>query len=595
MRAVLAVFLASALASAAHAKERLNVIVILADDLGWADLGCYGSKYHRTPALDAMAKSGMRFTNAYASAPVCSPTRAALLTGKTPARLGITEWLPGRADRPGQSLLQPALEQQLPLDEITLAAALKKAGYATALIGKWHLGGKGHEPQKYGFATNIGGDQSGSPLTYFAPFRNKTRAMPGLETAPEGEYLTDRLGAEAERFIDANKDRPFFLYLAHYGVHIPLKAPKALVEKYPGKLTYGKQSNPTYAAMLESLDTSVGKILKKLDALKLADRTLVVFASDNGGLSVIEGPNTPPTINAPLREGKGFLYEGGLRVPLLVRWPGVVKPGVSAVPVVSHDLYPTLLAACGVKVPEKIDGIDLTGLLAGKEAPKREALYWHYPHYSNQGGKPGGAVREGNLKLIEFYEDGRHELFDLAADIGENRNLARDRPADVKRLAARLEAWRKATGARMTKPNPNYVPNPPAKDGSILLHARTARVTGSQLRYEPLPHKETLGFWVDAGDTASWQFTATKTGTFAVEVLQGCGTGQGGSVVEVTVAGQSLKFTVEDTGGFQQFVARDIGTVKIDKPGRYTLTLVPRSKAKAAVMDVRQVVLRPVK
>ena len=419
--------------------------------------------------------------------------------------------------------------------------------------------------------------------------------MPGLEKAPVGEYLTDRLGAEAERFIDANKDRPFFLYLAHYGVHLPMRAPQALVEKYPGKLTFGRHSNPIYAAMIESLDTSVGSILRKLDALKLADRTLVVFTSDNGGLSVIEGANTPATINAPLREGKGFLYEGGIRVPLLVRRPGVVKPGVSAVPVVSHDLYPTLLTACGVKVPGKVEGVDLTPLLEGKEPAKRDALFWHFPHYSNQGGKPGGAVREGNLKLIEFYEDGRHELFDLAADLGENRNLAVARPADVKRLAARLEAWRKETGARMTKPNPNYVPNPPAKDGSITLHARTARVTGTQLRYEPLPHKETLGYWVDANDTASWQLTATRAGTFTVEVLQGCGTGQGGSVVEVTVAGQSLTFTVEDTGGFQKFVARDIGTVKIDKPGRYTLTITPRSKAKAAVMDVRQVVLRPAK
>ena len=336
--------------------------------------------------------------------------------------------------------------------------------------------------------------------------------MPGLEKAPDGEYLTDRLGAEAERFIDANKDRPFFLYLAHYGVHIPMKAPNALVEKYPGKLAYGRQSNPIYAAMLESVDTSVGNILKKLDALKLADRTLVVFTSDNGGLSVIEGLNTPPTINAPLREGKGFLYEGGIRVPLLVRWPGVVKPGASAVPVISHDLYPTLLSACGVKVPAKIDGVDLTPLLAGKGPPERDALFWHYPHYSNQGGKPGAAVREGNLKLIEFYEDGRRELFDVAADAGENRNLARDRPEDVKRLAARLEAWRKETGARMPRPNPDYVPNPPAKDGTITMHARTAHVTGTQLRYEPLPHKETLGFWVDAGDTASWQFTATKAG-----------------------------------------------------------------------------------
>ena len=590
MRPLFAVLLTSLLVSSLHAKERLNVIVILADDLGWADLGCYGSKYHRTPVLDEMAKAGVRFTNAYASAPVCSPTRAALLTGKTPARLGITDWLPGHPVKPAHPLARPAIEQRLSLDEVTIAAALKKAGYTTGHIGKWHLGGKGYEPEKFGFATNIGGDDSGTPLSYFAPFHNKNRAMPGLEKAPEGEYLTDRLGAEAERFIDTNKDRPFFLYLAHYGVHVPLQAPKALLDKYPGKLRYGTQSNPIYAAMLESVDASVGRILRKLDALKLTDRTVVVFTSDNGGLSVIEGPNTPATINAPLREGKGFLYEGGIRVPLIVRWPSV-ESGTSSVPVISHDLHPTLLSACGVK-PPKLDGIDLTGLITRKEAPKREALHWHYPHYSNQGGKPGGAIREGNLKLIEFYEDNRRELFDLATDPGENRNLARDRPEVVKRLAARLEAWRKQTGARMPKPNPDYVPNPPATDGSITMHARTARVTGTQLRYEPLPHKETLGYWVDAGDTAIWQFTATKAGTYTVEVFQGCGTGQGGSVVEVQVAGQTLKFTVQDTGGFQQFVPRNVGTMKIDKPGRYTLTLAPRTKSRAAVMDVRQVVLR---
>ena len=595
MRAVLVVLLVSLLASSVHAKERLNVVVILADDLGWADLGCYGSKFHRTPALDAMAKSGLRFTNAYASAPVCSPTRAALLTGKTPARLGITDWLPGHPIKPDHPLARPAIEQHLSLEEVTLAAVLKKAGYATGHVGKWHLGGKGYGPEEFGFSTNIAGDHSGSPLSYFAPFRNKTRAMPGLEKAPDGEYLTDRLGAEAERFIDANKDRPFFLYLAHYGVHLPMKAPADLLKKYPGEMTFGRQSNPIYAAMLESLDTSVGRVLRKLDALKLADRTLVVFTSDNGGLSVIEGPNTPATINAPLREGKGYLYEGGIRVPLLLRGPGVVKASTSAVPVVSHDLYPTLLAACGLKAPGKIDGVDLSGILMGKDAPKREALYWHYPHYSNQGGKPGAAVREGGLKLIEFYEDGRRELFDLTTDPGENRNLAADRPQVVKRLAANLEAWRKETGARLPKPNPNYEPNPPAADGSITLHARTARVTGTQLRYEPLPHKETLGYWVDAGDTASWQLTVKEAGSYRVEVLQGCGTGQGGSVVEVTVAGQTLKFTVQDTGGFQKFVPRDVGTIKIDEPGRYALTLTPRSKAKAAVMDVRQVVLRRTK
>jgi arylsulfatase A-like enzyme len=584
------------LAGAPCRAEKLNVVVILADDLGWADLGCYGSTFHRTPNLDRLAASGLRFTNGYAACPVCSPTRAALMTGKAPARLGLTDWLPGRPDRPDQKLARPPLPQQLALSETMLAAALKKAGYATGHIGKWHLGGKGFGPHEHGFQVSVAADQVGLPASYFAPFRNKGRFMPGLEKAPPGEYLTDRLAAEAERFIEASKDRPFFLYLAHYAVHIPLRARPDLVKKYPSKRVPGRQSNAIYAAMLESLDDSVGQVVKTLERLKLTDRTLIVFTSDNGGLSVQEGPNTPPTINTPLREGKGYLYEGGLRVPLIVKWPGVVKAGItSSVPVVTNDLCPTLLEACGVEAKGTLDGVSLVPLLRGGTGPKRVALYWHYPHYSNQGGRPGGAIRMGDLKLIEFYEDGRRELFDLKADVSENRNLAAARPEDAKRLAARLDDWRKEVGAKMPRPNPDYRPHPPDKNGTITLPARSAQIHGTQLRYEPLPHKNTLGYWFEVSDHASWELTVVKPGTFTVEVLQGCGKGQGGSVVEVETAGQVVRFTVEDTGGFQNFKARAIGTVKFDKPRRYTLTVRPRSKAKAAVMDLRQLVLRPTK
>ena len=325
-----------ALAPAVGAAERPNVVLILADDLGWADLGCYGSKYHKTPNIDRLARAGARFTNAYAAAPICSPTRAALMTGKYPARLNLTDWLPGRPDRPDQRLLHPVIVQELPLSEKTLPASLKKAGYVTGHIGKWHLG---DGPEKHGFDVSIGGDRAGSPRSYFAPYKGADgRFILGLEKAPEGEYLTDRLSAEAESFIEANRDRPFFLYLAHYAVHIPLKAKAEMTAKYkPGRVS--EQGNPIYAAMIESLDDSVGRVLKKLDDLKLAGRTLVVFTSDNGGLCVAEGPNTPPTINAPLREGKGFLYEGGLRVPLLLSWPGVTKAGSTvATPAHSIDL-----------------------------------------------------------------------------------------------------------------------------------------------------------------------------------------------------------------------------------------------------------------
>jgi arylsulfatase A-like enzyme len=583
------------IATHSSAESRPNVVLIIADDLGWADLGCYGSKYHKTAHLDRLAADGMRFTQAYAAAPVCSPTRAAIMTGKHPARLGITDWLPGRIDRPDQKLARPPLVPELPADVPTLPGLLKKAGYTTGLIGKWHLGGKGAGPLDRGFDVNVGGDQAGSPLSYFAPFAGKGgRVMPGLETAPEGEYLTDRLAAEAEKFLDAHKDQPFFLYLPHYAPHIPMKAKADLIAKYkPGQP--GQQGNPIYAAMLESLDDAVGRVLKKLDDLKLMDKTLVIFTSDNGGLCTLEGPNTPPTINAPLREGKGYLYEGGLRVPLIVKWPGVTKAGsASPVPVVLTDLFPTLLEACGTTANDKSDGLNFVPVLKGAKLD-REALYWHYPHYANQGGKPGGAIRAGDLKLVEFFENGRRELFDLKADPGENRNLAADRPEVAQQLGDKLAAWRTAVGAKMPTPNPGYVPNPQAKDGTIVMHSRTAEVHGTMLRYEPLPHKTTLGYWVNATDWASFEFTVTEPGTFAVEVLQGCGKGQGGSEVEVAVGNQAVKFTVEETGHFQNFKARDIGTVKIDKAGRHTLTIKPVKKAASAIMDVRQVTLKPVK
>ncbi|MFO0927193.1 MAG: sulfatase-like hydrolase/transferase [Gemmataceae bacterium] len=577
------------------AAERPNVVVILADDLGGADLTCYGSTFHRTPHLDRLAAGGLRFTSAYASCPVCSPTRAALLTGKVPPRLGITDWLPGRPDRLDQPLARPPLRQELALDEVTLAEALKKRGYATGHIGKWHLGGDGHGPLQQGFDSNIAGDHTGSPLSYFAPFRNKTRAIPGLEKAPAGEYLTDRYTAEAERFLDRHKDAPFFLYLAHNAVHTPLRAKADVVKKYPQKMTYGRQSNPVYAAMLESLDDSVGRVVRKLDELKLTDRTIVIFTSDNGGLATLEGPGTPATVNAPFREGKGWLYEGGLRVPLIVRWPGVMKPGTTSdVPVISHDLFPTLVRAAGGD-PGTVDGVNLLPVLQGGAAPERDALYWHYPHYANQGGRPGGAIRAGGWKLVEFYEDGRRELFDLSKDVSENRNLAAERPEVVERLANRLAAWRKEVGAQMPTANPAYRPHPPAADGAITLPARHARVHGTQLRYEPLPHKNTLGYWTQVSDYATWELTLTAPGTYTVEVLQGCGTGHGGSSVEVTVGGQTLAFIVEDTGGFQNFKARAIGTVTLATAGRHTLAVRPKKKAGGAIMDIRQVVLRPVK
>jgi len=582
------------LATPAIAAEKQNVVFILADDLGWADLGCYGSKYHKTPSLDRLAADGMKFTFGYSACPVCSPTRAAIMTGKYPPRTGITDWLPGRADRPDQKLKRPALVTDLPASEITLAAAFKQAGYVTGHIGKWHLGGKGASPTDRGFDVNIGGDHTGTPLSYVAPFVGKkdSRAMPGLENAPAGEYLTDRYAAEAEKFLDANKDKPFFLYLPHNAVHTPLRAKAEVIAKYK-QGEPGRQGNPIYAAMLESLDDAVGRVIKKLDDLKLSDRTIVIFTSDNGGLATTEGPNTPPTINAPLREGKGWLYEGGIRVPLIVKWPGVVKAGAAtAVPACSIDFFPTLLDVCGVRSDAKPDGESLVPLLNGAKVD-RGALYWHYPHYANQGSKPGGAVRAGNYKLIEYFENGRRELFDVVKDVGEGRNLIEEKVDVAKELAKMLADWRAAVGAKMPTPNPDYVPNSQAKDGTITMHARSAEVHGVMLRFEPLPHKNTLGYWVNKDDWASWEFTVSTPGSFTVEVLQGCGKGQGGSEVEVRVGEQVLKFTVEDTGHFQNFKPRDIGMVKVEKAGRHTLSIHAKTKAAAAIMDVRQVTLKP--
>jgi arylsulfatase A-like enzyme len=593
LRLVISLFVLLLVTVGARAAEPLNVIVILMDDLGQRDLGCYGSKYYRTPNIDRLAADGLRFTDAYAACPVCSPTRAALLTGRYPQRFNLTDWLPGRADRPDQKLLRPKINQHLPLEEITLAKALKSAGYVTGHIGKWHLGGKGFEPEKQGYDVNVAGDETGTALSYFAPFRNKAgRFMPGLEKAPDGEYLTDRLTAEAEKFLEQNKAKPFFLYLAHYAVHIPLTAKADVIAKYKEGRP-GEQGNPVYAAMVEAMDDSVGSLVKKLDDLKLSERTLILFTSDNGGLATLEGSTIPATINAPLRDGKGYLYEGGIRVPLIVRWPGITKAGTSTtVSACSIDFFPTVLEACGIKSEAKVDGVSLLPVLKGGDV-KRDALYWHYPHYANQGSRPGGAVRCGNYKLIEFYENERRELFDLSKDISESRNLAEEKPEVVKELAAKLNTWRKEVGAKMPTPNPDYVANPQAADGTISLPARTAEVHGVQLRFEPLPHKNTLGFWTRADDWASWEFTVTKAGTFAVEILQGCGKGQGGSEVELTVGEQVLKFTVEDTGHFQNFKEREIGTVKIDKAGKYTLSVKPTKKPAAAVMDLRAVTLKP--
>ncbi|MFN0019355.1 MAG: sulfatase-like hydrolase/transferase [Pirellulaceae bacterium] len=597
-------------ATAEELRARPNVILILMDDLGWADLGCYGSTYHKTPNIDRLATEGMRFTQAYAACPVCSPTRASILTGKWPARLHLTDWLPGRPDMPGQMLSRPKIREELPLEEVTLAEHLKAAGYATAHIGKWHLGGKGFGPREQGFDVNIAGSGVGSPPGYFMPFPlpKGQQTPPGFDRGdewlagvPDGAYLTDLLTDQAVKFIEQQKDHPFFLYLPHYAVHTPLQAKPDVMAKYEaGKNRPGQQSNPIYAAMLESADDGIGRILKKLSELKLAENTIILFTSDNGGLATIEGMSSPATINSPLRDGKGHLYEGGIRVPLIVRWPGNVKAGsLSESPVCSIDYLPTILelASGGRKPPDtkspSFDGLSLVPILKQTGDVSRDAFYWHYPHYSNQTAKPGGAIRAGDFKLIEFYEDGRLELFNIKNDRGEGTNLADKEPAKVKELAEKLDAWRKSVDAQMMTANPDYHPNPQDNKGVITIRARTAHVHGVMLRYEPLPHKDTLGYWVRPDDWASFEFEVKTPGKFDVEMLVGCGNGSGGSEVEVAIGEQTLNFTVKETGGFQNFVPRLIGEVNLEKAGRCMLSVKALKKPGVAVMDLRQVRLLP--
>jgi arylsulfatase A-like enzyme len=441
-----------------QASKKLNFVIILIDDLGWADVGFNGSTFYHTPNLDKLARQSIQFNNAYAAAPVCSPTRAALLTGKYPARLHLTDWLPGRADNPSQLLLRANLKAELPLDEKTLPEALKGAGYVSAHIGKWHLGEGQYSPTQQGFDVNVGGDHAGVPANYFYPYVNPTSKaiIPGLENGQNNEYLTDRLTLEAEKFIDQNKQRPFFLYLPHFAVHIPMKAKEALIKKYQALAkSDAVQNNAIYAAMIESVDESVGRIMQKLEDLNLNSNTVIMFTSDNGGLSVKEGANTPATSNYPLREGKGHLYEGGIRVPLFIHMPGK-KSYTTSTPVISNDLFATVLELAGVKGGTNTnDAKSLVPLLDQKPFPGRN-LYWHYPHYSNQGGKPGWAIRNGDFKLIQFFEDNHTELYNIKTDPGEQTNLAANMADKAASLLGQLQLWGRKVGAQLMKPNPDY-------------------------------------------------------------------------------------------------------------------------------------------
>ena len=454
--------------------RRPNVIFFLVDDLGQRDLGCYGSTFYETPNVDRLARDGARFTSAYAAAPICSPTRAAIMSGVWPQRVGITDAIgtPAGDDWTRNTKLLPARYQdRLPLERLTVAEALKAAGYRTFFAGKWHLGPEGFWPENQGFDVNKGGTEAGHPRTYFSPYAN-----PRLSDGAVGEYLPERLAGETVTFLEQNKDGPFLAFFTFYNVHNPPMARADLTRKYEEKrkrlgvtTRWGREAErdvrlvqdlPVYAAMVEAVDAAIGRVLDKLDELGLRDNTFIVFTSDNGGLSTSEGW---PTSNSPLRGGKGWLYEGGIREPLIVRWPGVIKPGlVVDTPVSSPDFFPTVLEVCGLPQPSgpTLDGLSLLPLLRGNTLPDR-ALFWHFPHYNNQGGAPAAAIRRGDWKLIEWQEDDRVELFNVERDLSEQTDLAAREPQRVSQLRGELHAWQDMVGARFPTPNAGYDPSRP--------------------------------------------------------------------------------------------------------------------------------------
>jgi arylsulfatase A-like enzyme len=435
-----------ACATAPPETKPLNVVFILVDDMGYADVEPFGNTYHLTPNISKLSNEGMRFTAGYAAAPNCSPTRGSILTGKWPARTGVTQYLPGN-HLPWAKLIQVELPDGMPLEEIMLAQPLKAAGYATASMGKWHLGGGEYLPERRGFDLNFGGGAWGHHKTMFAPFGN-----PDVPGDPPGQYLTDRLAAEAENFIAANRDKPFFLYLPLYAVHSPIEAKPDLIAHYDGLADPTGRNNKTYAAMVEGVDQLVGRVLQKLEETGAAGNTAVFFFSDNGG---VEGR----AFNGGFRRGKGWVYEAGIREPLLVKWPGVAAPGsVCETPVSSVDFYPTILEMTGVNdlAGHASDGASLAPLLKQSGALDRDTLYWHYPHYSNAGSPPAGAIREGDWKLIEFFEDSHTELYSLADDPSESQDRAAEMPEKTEALLAKLVSWRESVNAKMPLPNPDF-------------------------------------------------------------------------------------------------------------------------------------------
>jgi arylsulfatase A-like enzyme len=468
-------------------EEKPNIVFILVDDMGYSDLGCYGSQFYETPNIDRLALEGIRFTDAYAACPVSSPTRASIMTGLYPVKTGITDWIPGRqatnSGSPDDKLIALPFNLNLRLEEVTIAEVLRDNGYRTMISGKWHLGEtEEYWPEHQGFDINKGGYSKGSPQRngnangYFSPYGN-----PRLEDGPPGEYLTDRQTDEAIKFIRDSKEKPFFVYLSFYAVHNPMQGKEKLIERFSRKadsmgltkqqaFTRQKdwirksmsdnykeriiQSNPVYASMVFSVDENIGKLIAEIKSLDLEKNTVIIFTSDNGGLSTSEGS---PTCNYPLRAGKGWLYEGGIRVPLIIKYPGRVKSGtVINSPVSSIDYFPTIVEITGSRTENlSVDGISIVPVFKNDKLPDRP-LFWHYPHYSNQGVEPGSAVRLGNFVLIDNFERERQELYDLEDDISEENDISAKYPGKAKELYEILDRWRKENAAKMMEKNPQW-------------------------------------------------------------------------------------------------------------------------------------------
>ncbi|HEA23121.1 MAG TPA: DUF4976 domain-containing protein [Pricia antarctica] len=453
--------------------KKKSFVFILVDDLGWTDLGYSGSTFYETPHIDALSRSSIQFTNAYAPASVCSPSRASILTGKHPARTHITDWIPGD-DPKNEKLLGPLDLNELPLKEVTIAEVLKQNDYSTFFAGKWHLGDKGLLPQDQGFDMNIGGYHKGQPPGgYYSPYEN-----PYLSDGPDGEYITDRLTNESIKFLDTVDDNPFFLFLSYYTLHTPIQANLLHIDKFKKKLknldslalferkegeamTRLAQRDPEYASMLYALDENVGRLVAKLKKEGLYENTVIIFTSDNGGLTTLKsGYNfEAPTSVLPLRGGKGWLYEGGIRVPLLIKPSNYKEQNrIVSEPVIGQDFFPTILSQAKIDIDRnlEIDGIDLTPLINGDQNLDRGELYWHYPHYHGSGWTPGAAIRQGDWKLIEFYETETVELYNLSEDISEKNNLASEYPEKVNTLKQKLDELQKTTNANKAIRNPKY-------------------------------------------------------------------------------------------------------------------------------------------